>query len=145
MLRNGVQLAFLFLAVIGAGIKTGAKAGGKALKSIFTGAKNHIVYLGSRGGQAVYVGITKNISKRTYAHMKKIGLDSFAIIERNLTRRQARGIEQKIIENNPLFINKINSITNHLRRMRPWHKNAMKYGEEWLEKNKEMMKNYLFQ
>ncbi len=45
-----------------------------------------------------------------------------------LTRRQARAIEQVMIERNPQFSNKINSIS----AKKEWYADARAWGEIWL-------------
>ncbi|MCM1124247.1 MAG: hypothetical protein NC416_16820 [Eubacterium sp.] len=48
-----------------------------------------------------------------------------------LTRKQARAIEQAMIENNEQFSNKINSISS----TRDWYDDAKKWGEAWLREH----------
>lgn len=82
----------------------------------FTGKKNYSVYLGqnAKTGRAefVYAGITKQgVEVRELQHGGKYKLVE---IRSGLTRKQARAIEELIIDNNPHFRNKIPSIgTRH--------------------------------
>lgn len=48
-----------------------------------------------------------------------------------LTRKEARSIEQVLIEQNPQFTNKINSISKN----REWYEEAIEWGTEWIENN----------
>ena len=77
------------------------------------GEANNIVYFGMIDSKAVYTGITKqSLKKRLYQHRRSGKL--FQQLEQqysNLTRNQARAIEQYYIENGPNEFNHINSIS----------------------------------
>ena len=48
-----------------------------------------------------------------------------------VTRRQARAIEQVLIEDNPQFSNKINSISPN----RDWYNDAISWARKWLSEH----------
>jgi len=97
--------------------------------SLLKGKSNTYTYLGIRDENPVYTGITNNPVKRAAQHGDRFELD---IISNNpLTRRQARAIEQVIIEKNPQFENLINSIGKY----RNWYSEAVGWGEKWLIDN----------
>jgi len=97
--------------------------------ALLVGRANTHVYLGFRKGIPVYVGITKSPAARQAAHAERFTLR--LINKEPLTRRQARAIEQSIIEKNPQFENKINSISPS----RSWYKEAREWGDNWLKEN----------
>ena len=97
--------------------------------SLLKGEANAHVYLGVRNGKAVYVGITKDVAARQSAHADRFVLQK--ITTDPVTRRQARAIEQNLIERNPQFENKINSISSR----RSWYQDAKDWGAEWLKSN----------
>lgn len=105
----------------------------KVLKSSPTlsqGAKNTHVYFGIKNGEKTYVGITSNVARREIQHGARF--DKLApITEAPLTRREARAIEQVLIEKNPQFSNKINSIA----KSRDWYDEAIEWGNEWVKQN----------
>jgi hypothetical protein len=75
------------------------------------GADNVTVYKGFDKGEDVYTGITNNMVRRQTEHGTRFDIEA---IHGGLTRNQARAIEQVLIENNPQYLNKINSISpNH--------------------------------
>ena len=90
---------------------------------------NTRVYLGIRDGQPVYAGITNDIARRQGEHGSRFTLSE--ITTEPLTRRQARAIEQALIEANPQFENKINSISP----TRDWYNDAISWGNAWLKAN----------
>jgi hypothetical protein len=83
------------------------------------GAKDQIVYvLRDKNNKVIYAGITNDVNRRRMEHVKD---KSFDIMEQvtsnasNLTKNQARAIEQKLIDHynlvsDPEALNKINSI-----------------------------------
>ena len=97
-------------------------------ESLNIGAKENHVYIGVKDGEPVYVGITKNVSTRQAQHGSRFDYLS-EITESPLTRREARAIEQAMIERHPEFQNKINSINPK----RDWYNDAINWGNKWLE------------
>ncbi len=101
----------------------------KSPSSLLKGPSNTHVYVGVRNGKINYVGISKNPAKRAAQHGNRFDrLD--VLTHKPLTRRQARAIEQALINRNPHFSNKINSISPK----RSWYKEAVEWGEAWLRK-----------
>ncbi len=99
-------------------------------ESLLQGDANTRVYLGMKDGKRDYVGITTDIDRRQRQHGDRFDyLDE--ITTEPLTRRQARAIEQAMIENNEQFSNKINSIKD----TREWYDDAKKWGEAWLREH----------
>ncbi|PTX47372.1 RHS repeat-associated protein [Melghirimyces profundicolus] len=95
----------------------GAKAKGVVSdvpSSLLVGPKNTHVYLG---------GYFKKPGKKTRTN------DLRVITSEPLTRRQARAIEQALINRSPSFTNKINSISPK----RSWYDEAVQWGEAWLK------------
>ena len=126
----------LAFAYFGGGISNAAAAPASlgalskvASSSLLVGKANTHVYLGIRNGAAVYVGITKAPLLRQAAHAERFTLR--LITKEPLTRRQARAIEQSLIERNPGFENKINSISPS----RSWYNEAKEWGDSWLKSN----------
>ena len=81
---------------------------------INSGSSNNSVYQGTIGGEPVYTGITRQeLSARLYQHnYGGKGLDKLQELFPELTRNQARAIEQYFIENGPgNAMNQINSIS----------------------------------
>lgn len=73
------------------------------------GSNNVNVYKGfDAAGSDVYVGVTNNLARRQGEWGNTLRIDQ---IHEGLTRNQARAIEQVIIEQNPNYLNKINSIS----------------------------------
>ena len=97
-------------------------------ESLNIGVKENHVYIGVKDGEPVYVGITKNVSKRQSQHGTRFDYLS-EITETHLTRREARAIEQAMIERHPEYQNKINSINSK----RDWYNDAINWGNKWLE------------
>lgn len=105
----------------------------KVLKSSPTlsqGAKNTHVYFGIKNGEKAYVGITSNVARREMQHGARFD-KLVPITEAPLTRREARAIEQVLIEKNPQFSNKINSIA----KSRDWYDEAIEWGNGWVKQN----------
>ncbi|NRG46524.1 GIY-YIG nuclease family protein [Bacillus sp. CRN 9] len=96
--------------------------------SLLKGEADTHVYLGVKNNNIVYVGISKNPSSRFNQHGDRFDFLR-TITDKPLTRRQARAIEQALINRNPQFSNKINSISPK----RDWYKEAVNWGETWLE------------
>lgn len=74
------------------------------------------------------MGITNNISRRATEHGYSF-TELRAITDNPLTRGQARAVEQVLIENNPQFSNKINSISP----LNSWYDQAVEWGKAWLK------------
>jgi hypothetical protein len=93
--------------------------------------KCYSVYYGTRNGVEVYVGITKqSLVTRLWQHnYLKYRFDKLTPIADGLTKRQARAIEQALIENNSTFRNEISSISSATN---PWYKEAMNWANAWL-------------
>lgn len=100
----------------------------KVPESLLQGEANTSVYLGIVDGEADYVGITYDVPTRQAQHGERF--DRLReITQEQLTRRQARAIEQVMIENNyPSFSNKIYSISPK----HDWYDDAIKWGTQWL-------------
>ena len=99
-------------------------------QTLLKGEPNSRVYLGIKDGRADYVGITYDIEKRQRQHGKRFDYLR-QITKEPLTRRQARAIEQVLIEKNPQFSNKINSISPR----REWYADAKEWGEMWVKRH----------
>jgi RHS repeat-associated protein len=89
------------------------------------------VYIGMQGNTAVYAGITsRSLSVRAAEHGGR-----FSSLERvtacPVTRDQARGIEQALMEANPQFQN----INNSIAATRTWYDSATQFGRNWLNSN----------
>ena len=95
--------------------------------SLLQGEANTSVYLGIKDGEADYVGISKNVEIRQSQHGDRFDYLN-EITSEQLTRRQARAIEQAMINNNPQYSNKINSISPN----RDWYDEAVQWGTTWL-------------
>ena len=80
----------------------------------------------------VYTGITKQpLNKRLYQHNYGDKGKGFDVLERqygDLTRNQARAIEQYFIENGPNSMNKINSIKPNSK----YYADAMEWAKKFL-------------
>ena len=86
-------------------------------------------YLGYKNGQPSYVGISSRLSCRTMEHGDRF--DAYEkLTDTPVTKDQARGIEQALINNNPDFENEINSISPD----RDWYDDAVNYGNDFLKK-----------
>ncbi|MGC5809917.1 RHS repeat-associated core domain-containing protein [Ralstonia pseudosolanacearum] len=88
------------------------------------------VYLGIRDGKAVYVGISNNVAARACQHGSRFD-DVVKITNSQVTRDQARAIEQMIINKNPHFENQINSISPS----RSWYESALEWARNWVRNN----------
>lgn len=93
-------------------LKTAAKTEDKAIKEYFVYQSKNVAT-----GKTQYVGITNNIQRRAAEHLKKKGIDINPIDGLPpLTKQQARGVEQALIEihgkpGGGQLLNKINSIS----------------------------------
>jgi filamentous hemagglutinin len=86
-------------------------------------------------GVVRYIGITNNLSRRAAEHLRKSGIQIGAIPGlNNLTRQQARAVEQALIEahglgrNGGTLLNRINSIA----RTNPEYAELLRQGRELL-------------
>ena len=86
------------------------------------GETQHSVYIAYRDGKAIYVGITNDMARRMCEHGKRF--DRLSALVTNLTRDQARAVEQSIINVSPDFRNAINSIAPS----RNWYGEAVEWG-----------------
>jgi hypothetical protein len=114
---------------IGAEVTTGVPnpASAASFEGRVAGEAIHDVYMGMRNGKPVYVGITKDIATRSCQHGDRF--DYLAkITPSQLTRDQARGIEQSVMNKNPNFENVNNSISPN----RSWYDEAVTWGSQWL-------------
>ncbi|MGA8789009.1 MAG: RHS repeat-associated core domain-containing protein, partial [Paenarthrobacter sp.] len=102
-----------------------------ALPTALTGGPaNTDVYFGQdASSNNVYVGITKDLTKRQSQHGERFILQG--ITKQRVTRGEARAIEQALISANPDFENKINSISPK----RPFFEQAVEWGDSWLKAN----------
>ena len=95
------------------------------------GDSNNQVYFGIKDGEAKYTGMTRQpIKIRLSQHNKSgKGFLRLAVQYENLTRKQARAIEQYFIENGPNELNKINSIGQNNK----YYKDALAWAKQYLE------------
>lgn len=126
---------------IWAGVKAGFGIGALAGAAIggFHGlstAKVHSVYVSKSNGTVNYVGRTNNIARRTSEHsLGKRGIVPQEVANK-LTLKQARGLEQALIEkyglikNGGTLINKINSIAFS----NPIYHRALAWGNKYIIK-----------
>ena len=91
------------------------------------GEKNTYVYYGVRDGEKVYAGISRNLQKRALQHGDRFE-KLIPISNQPLTRNQARSVEQYLIDSNPSFQNKINSINPN----RDIYQSALDYGRNFV-------------
>ncbi len=84
--------------------------------------RNHTVYQlrNDNSGQIVYVGRTTNLEARKEQHRKTKPGNTLEIIADNLTRKEARGIEQiyMVEYNTRAFLNKINGISPNNKKIK---------------------------
>ena len=122
-------------ALIGAGV--GTVAGG-IIGGVYgaMSAKVHSVYISKSNGTINYVGRTNNIARRTAEHaLNGKGVVPQEVVNK-LSLRQARGLEQALIEkygmikNGGTLINKINSIASS----NPIYEKAVKWGFNFIKK-----------
>ena len=74
--------------------------------------------------------ITNYLSRRQVQHGKRFDR-LIGITVEPLTRREARAIEQVLIEDNPQFSNIINSISSK----RDWYNDATEWARKWLSEH----------
>ncbi len=72
------------------------------------------------------MGITNDIARRQAQHGERFDR-LIEITDEPLTRRQARAIEQVLIEDNPQFSNRINSIS----QKQDWYVDATDWAKKW--------------
>jgi len=85
------------------------------------------VYLGVRGGNAVYAGITNDIVRRQGQHGARFVLQK--ITGAQVARGEARAIEEALIVRNPHFEN----IRHSISPRHPYYQQAVNWGESWLK------------
>ena len=95
------------------------------------GNADNKVYFGEKDGKALYTGITKQSTQARLRQHQNSGkeLDQLVPQFSDLTRNQARSIEQYYIENGPNELNKINSISpknKHYHASQEWAKQYIK-------------------
>jgi RHS repeat-associated protein len=97
--------------------------------------KNVTVYISKTSSEVIqYVGITNNLAKRAAAHLSEKGINIIPLME-NLSRSDAKAVEQALIEINGLgtnggpLLNKINSISSS----NPEYANQLTRGYELLK------------
>ena len=122
---------------IGIGLGVGALVGA-IIGGVYgtMSAKVHSVYISKSNGTFNYVGRTNNIARRTAEH----ALNGKGVVPQEvankLSLRQARGLEQALIEkygmikNGGTLINKINSIASS----NPIYEKAVKWGFNFIKK-----------
>ena len=118
-------------------VKGGLNISDDTLKWLNKGDANNIVYYSVKDAEAVYTGITKqDIAKRLYQHNYGPNGKSLDYLEaqmENLTRNQARAIEQYLIENGPAnALNKANSISPTSQ----YYDESLQWAKNYLENHK---------
>ncbi|WP_152990782.1 RHS repeat-associated core domain-containing protein [Sphaerimonospora mesophila] len=112
-----------------------AKSLAAAATRLTRGLKNHFVYLGyDQSGRVIYVGITNNLKRRIGEHGGRFA--SIRPLAKNLTRGQARAIEEAVIVRNKargvsMLHNRIHSIDQR----KIYYKRMLQWGEMWIRKN----------
>ena len=95
------------------------------------GESNNVVYFGIQdSADAVYTGITRQSPKirlQQHNHNGK-SFSDLAVQYKDLTRNQARALEQYYIEHGPNALNKINSISPNAT----YYKEAMQWAENYI-------------
>ena len=92
------------------------------------------VYLGIKDQVQRYVGITNDLARRFAEHGERfVDLRSVAT---DLTRGQARAIEQALIE----YLPNLENIRNSISPNQPYYQEAVKWGTEWLKINTQIIK-----
>lgn len=103
------------------------------LPNALTGGRNAEtgidVYQGLVHGKSQYVGITNNLARRQSQHGSNYVLSRMTTSP--VTRGQGRAIEQAMMDRQPFFANKINSISP----TQPHYQQAVNWGEAWLRGN----------
>lgn len=98
------------------------------------GDSNYKLYHGMQGNAPKYTGITKQTTNvRLYQHNRAgKGFNELRVVENNLTRNQARALEQYFIESGPNELNKINSISPHNK----YYNDALNWAKDFLTKRR---------
>lgn len=81
----------------------------------------HAVYTLTKNGKVVYVGRTKNIKARKYAHKKMHSEATFNVVAKGLTYNQVRGLEHRLYLKNGgkrKLRNKIRPISKKNKKMK---------------------------
>ncbi len=121
-----MAVSFAAIPVLGSVGKWGKVA--KAASWLAKGERTS-VYIGYVDGVAKYVGITKDIARRTEQWAGKYRIEEIAS---GLSRNQARSIEQNIIQaQGSNFNNKINSISSN----REIYQAAIDWGQNYIKNN----------
>jgi RHS repeat-associated protein len=107
----------------------GSGLGGGSFGGRTAGEANYNVYYGTVNGQRTYVGITNDFTRRANEWEGRYDLEKINK-SGGLTKDQARAIEQSIINDNPGFNNKINSIGKN----RDWYQEAINWAAKWRKK-----------
>ncbi|MGA3959361.1 RHS repeat-associated core domain-containing protein, partial [Ralstonia nicotianae] len=129
--EKGVEIAAL--AELGAVIATGTASPVSSAVSFPGRAAQELandVYLGIRDGKIAYVGISNNVAARACQHGSRFD-DVVKLTSSQVTRDQARAIEQTIINHNPQLENQINSIAPS----RDWYEPALEWARNWMRGN----------
>ena len=129
--EKGVEIAAL--AELGAVIATGTASPVSSAVSFPGRAAQELandVYLGIRDGKIAYVGISNNVAARACQHGSRFD-DVVKLTSSQVTRDQARAIEQTIINHNPQLENQINSIAPS----RDWYEPALEWARNWMRDN----------
>ena len=110
-----------------------AKEAGKAVlpQALNGGTANTSVYFGVKDGKNIYVGISNNVSRRETQHGDRFD-ELREITTSQVTRGEARAIEQALIVENPGFTNKINSISPK----HAYYDDAVSWGQAWLQEKR---------
>ncbi|MDR0277988.1 MAG: hypothetical protein LBJ37_08890 [Paucimonas sp.] len=121
-----INAAGIAAAEIGAGVSLGATFGGRV-----AGEAAYDVYMAANAGKLTYAGISTRLDIRIGEHLANgRNFDEFIkITTQQLTRDQARAVEQVLINRNPHFENIINSISPN----RSWYNEAISWGEKYLQ------------
>jgi RHS repeat-associated protein len=100
-----------------------------------SGSGDNSVYIGNKGGRDCYVGITKNLAKRQAQHGPRFKIEELI---GELTRNQARAIEQSLIESARALGRNYHNLRNSISptRAKEFYKGAKAWAEEYLKKNK---------
>lgn len=136
VLTCGIGTTVLAGTVVGAGLHSAAI--GALIGGVYgtMSAKVHSVYISKSNGTINYVGRTNNIARRTAEHaLNGKGVVPQEVVNK-LSLRQARGLEQALIEkygmikNGGTLINKINSIASS----NPIYEKAVKWEFNFIKK-----------
>jgi RHS repeat-associated protein len=86
------------------------------------------VYQGFRNEESVYAGISKDVPNRQLQHGDRFDIRA---ISPEMTRGQARAVEQALILRNPQYEN----IRNSISPTHEYYNDAVRWGETWLQEN----------